>query len=213
MSILQTFQAGGFVMYPLLAFSIGGIALIIERLRFWAKILKPQPAFAKAFLQIYEEQPDLVLDKIKRHLELPIARIFAAPFELDEPSPDVFQRALEAEAQAELPGMKRFNNVFEAIIGLSPLMGLLGTVTGLINSFKSLNIGDMGGTKAANVSAGISEALIATATGLVVAAVMLAFFTLFRSLYQRQLNIIEESIGHLELLYRHRHEKQLVARR
>jgi biopolymer transport protein ExbB len=213
MSILQTFQAGGFVMYPLLAFSIGGIALIIERIRFWAKILKPQQTFAKEFLQIYEAQPDLAFDKIKRHLELPIARIFAAPFELDEPSPDVFQRALEAEAQAELPTMKRFNNVFEAIIGLSPLMGLLGTVTGLINSFKSLNIGDMGGTKATNVSAGISEALIATATGLVVAAVMLAFFTLFRSLYQRQLNIIEESIGHLELLYRHRHEKQLVARR
>ncbi|HEY9660187.1 MAG TPA: MotA/TolQ/ExbB proton channel family protein, partial [Allocoleopsis sp.] len=85
--------------------------------------------------------------------------------------------------------------------------GLLGTILGLIASFSSLKIGDLGGTSSVNVSAGIAEALISTASGLVVAIFTLLFGNLFRGLYQRQLALIQEYGGQLELIHRRRYER------
>lgn len=103
--------------------------------------------------------------------------------------------------------LKRFQNIFDTIISLAPLLGLLGTVLGLIYSFKSLNIGDVGGSRTAGVTSGISEALVSTASGLVVAIFTLLFANTFRGLYQRQIARIQEYGGQLELLYRRRYEK------
>jgi biopolymer transport protein ExbB len=83
----------------------------------------------------------------------------------------------------------------------------LGTVLGLINSFASLNIGNVGGTQTAGVTGGISEALVSTATGLIVAISTLLFANSFRGLYQRQIALIQEYGGQLELLYRRRYER------
>jgi biopolymer transport protein ExbB len=83
----------------------------------------------------------------------------------------------------------------------------LGTVLGLITSFASLNLGDVGGTKTVGVTAGISEALVSTASGLVVAIFTLLFANTFRGLYQRQMALIQEYAGQLELLYRRRYER------
>jgi len=81
--------------------------------------------------------------------------------------------ALESEAQAECRCSNGFNVVFETIISLAPA-GLLGTILGLITSFASLKIGDVGG-KERQVTGGISEALIATASSLIVAILPLLF--------------------------------------
>ena len=148
-----------------------------------------------------------VLDRLKQNADLPMARIFSAALELEQPTPEEFRLALESEAQAEIPLLKRFNNIFETIISLAPLLGLLGTILGLIASFASLNIGDVGGTKTTGVTAGISEALVATASGLVVAIFTLVFANTFRGLYIRQIALIQEYGGQLELLYRRRYER------
>jgi biopolymer transport protein ExbB len=71
-----------------------------------------------------------------------------------------------------------------------------------------LNIGDVGGTKAASVSSGISEALITTAVGLVVAATCLVFATIFRNLYNRQMALIQEFGGQMELVYRRFYDRE-----
>jgi biopolymer transport protein ExbB len=76
---------------------------------------------------------------------------------------------------------------------------------GLIRSFSSLNLGEIGGTKTLGVTAGISEALVATATGLVVAVIALLLANTFRAFYQRQLGLIEEYSVQLELLHRRAH--------
>ena len=106
-----------------------------------------------------------------------------------------------------MPLLKRFNVVFETIISLSPLLGLLGTILGLINSFASLRIGDVGGSKTTGVTSGISEALTATASGLSVAIFTLLFANTFRGFYIRQTALIQEYGGQLELLYRRRYER------
>ncbi|MGV0028464.1 MotA/TolQ/ExbB proton channel family protein [Phormidesmis priestleyi] len=179
-------------------------ACIAERIRFWMRVTQRHPVFAKEIIKLYQHQPELVAEKIKRNIDLPIARIFAAALELDNPNPEEFRLAMESELQAEIPTMKRFGGVLELTVGLAPMLGLIGTITGLIAAFGSLNIGDIGGTKTAGVSSGISEALITTAVGLVVAATCLVFATIFRNIYNRQMALIQEYGGQLELVYRRR---------
>jgi biopolymer transport protein ExbB len=208
MGIKELFAAGGIVMWPLLAFSIAGVGLIIERIRFWYRVGTRQTTVVREVLKIYR-QGNVVssLDLLQKNADLPIARIFLSALELEEPTPEEFRLALESESQAEIPLLKRFNTLFETIISLAPLLGLLGTVLGLIASFASLNIGDVGGAKATGVTSGISEALVSTATGLIVAIFILMFANTFRGLYTRQIALIQEYGGELELLYRRRYER------
>ncbi|MEH1801246.1 MAG: MotA/TolQ/ExbB proton channel family protein [Nostoc sp.] len=208
MEINNLFTAGGVVMWPLLGFSLLGVALIIERIIFWVRISNRQNKVVREVLQLYRLDNIVgALEKLQKNTDLPIARIFLAALELEEPTPEEFRLALESEAQGEIPLLKRSQNIFETIIGLAPLLGLLGTVLGLINSFASLNIGDVGGSKTTGVTSGISEALVSTASGLVVAIFTLLFANTFRGLYQRQIAWIQEYGGQLELLYRRRYER------
>jgi biopolymer transport protein ExbB len=94
--------------------------------------------------------------------------------------------------------------LFDIIVGLSPLLGLLGTVTGLMRSFSSMNLGGGDGSQTLGVTSGISEALITTAFGLIVAIGAFAAASLFRSFYTRQLALIQENVAAIELLYRRR---------
>ncbi|MDZ8261267.1 MotA/TolQ/ExbB proton channel family protein [Nostoc sp. ChiQUE01b] len=208
MEIQNLFAAGGIVMWPLLAFSVVGVALIVERIRFWARINQRQNRVVRDVLNLYRLDNVVgAMDKLQKNADLPLARIFLAALELEEPNPEEFRLALESESQAEIPVLKRFQNLFETIISLAPLLGLLGTVLGLIASFASLNLGDVGGSKTASVTAGISEALVSTASGLIVAIFILMFANTFRGLYQRQIALIQEYGGQLELLYRRRYER------
>ena len=195
-------------MWPLLIFSVVAIALIFERIAFWFRVNRRQTQVVRDVLTLYRRDNVVgAIDKLKLNADLPIARIFLGALLLEDPNPEEFRLALESEAQAEIPVLKRFNNIFDTIISLAPLLGLLGTVTGLITSFGSLTLGDVGGTKTASVSAGISEALVSTATGLVVAIFTLLFANTFRGFYLRQIARIQEYSGQLELLYRRRYER------
>ncbi len=203
------FSVAGIVLFPLLGFSIFVIASGIERAKFWIKLSKRQPKFAKELVDLYQQQPDLAIEKAQRNLDLPIARVMLAALQIQKASPDTFRLAMEAELRSEIPGLKRFMNWYEMIVGMAPLLGLLGTVTGLIQSFGGLNLGDVGGTKTAAVSAGISEALITTAAGLIVATIALVALTIFRGAYQRQMTLLEECGGQMELVHRCRIENLL----
>ena len=198
------FAAGGEVMYPLLGFSILAVALILERIIFWSKVLKRSDRVVRETLHLYRKNPSSALSLLERNTDLPLARIFLAALELDQANPEEFRLALESAAQSEIPLLKRFSTTFETIISLAPLLGLLGTVLGLIRSFASLTLGTAGGKNTIEVTGGVSEALISTASGLGVAIFTLLFANSFRGLYLRQLALIQEYGGQLELLHRRR---------
>jgi biopolymer transport protein ExbB len=206
MSIPNLLTTGGLVMVPLLGLSILAMALVLERLVFWWQLTRQQDRVIQDTLALYRRSPRAALQKLEQHATLPMARIFLAALELEQATPDEFRLALESAAQAELPLLRRFNTVFDTIISVAPLLGLLGTILGLIQSFSSLRLGDLGGTQTAGVTAGISEALISTAAGLIVAIITLLFANMFRGLYQRQVALIQEYGGQLELLHRRRQE-------
>ncbi|MEO8892887.1 MAG: MotA/TolQ/ExbB proton channel family protein [Coleofasciculaceae cyanobacterium] len=202
MSISAFFVAGGVVMIPLLAFSLLAIALILERISFWQRVTKRQHRLMREIIKLYPYDASATILKLEQNIDLPIARVFLAALELEQATPEEFKLALESAAQAELPILNRFSSIFETIIGTSPLLGLLGTILGLMNSFSALKLGDVGGTNTTGVTGGISEALISTVTGLCVAILTLLFANTFRGLYRRQLALIQEYGGKLELLYR-----------
>lgn len=207
MPIITFFKAGGIVAWPLLCFSLVAVALIAERLIFWFRVTRRQHRVVREVLKLYQQNPNLAINYLQQNADLPIAKIFLEALELDRPNPEEFRLALESAAQAELPTLKRFNTVFDTIVSISPLLGLLGTILGLMTAFSSLKIGDVGGSRTAGVTGGISEALVSTVMGLVVAIFTLVFANMFRGLYQRQLALIQEYGGQLELLYRRQYEQ------
>lgn len=201
------FAAGGIVMWPLLVFSLVAIALIIERLTFWVRINRRQRRVMQEVLRVYRQAPIDVHAKLRQNLTLPIARIFLEALEIEGATPKQFHLALASAMQAELPHLRRFSTVFATIISVSPLLGLLGTILGLITSFDALRLGDIAANANA-VTGGISEALVSTAAGLVVAIFTLLFANLFRGLYKRQVALIQEYGGQFEILYETHYDRQ-----
>ncbi|MCU0570450.1 MAG: MotA/TolQ/ExbB proton channel family protein [Oculatellaceae cyanobacterium Prado106] len=206
MLLVELFWAGGAVMFPLLAFSIVAIALIVERMVFWVRVNRRQKKVVRDVLRTYAHNFDATLLKLKQNVDLPVARIFLEALEVNHFPPHAFRLTLEGATQAELPILRRFNTVFDTIVTLSPLLGLLGTVTGLIRSFASLNLGSVGSDSALQVTGGISEALVSTAAGLLVAVFTLLFSNVFRGFYRRQVAAIQEYSSQLEVLHLSNHE-------
>lgn len=197
--LFDTLVAGGITIIPLMVCSFLVVTLAIERAIFWSRIKKQQKRIIKTALKIYQEAPAQAEDFLQQHLNLPIVRIYLEAISIPNATPTEFVLALDARTQSEIPKLKRFNNIFEIIVGLAPLLGLLGTVTGLITSFGSLTLGDVGGSKALNVTGGISEALISTAVGLIVAVMALIAASIFRALYSQQVAYFDECCTQLEL--------------
>jgi biopolymer transport protein ExbB len=193
-------------MWPLLILFLCAIAVTVERSIFWFRIKRRERQVVKDILQIYRVNPPAVFAKLKQNIDLPISRIFLEALELEGASLNQFRLALESATQAELPLLKRFNTVFETVVALSPLLGLLGTVLGLIHSFASLDIGGLDSSNAGSVTGGISEALISTAAGMIVAIFALLFANLFRGFYKRQVAMLQEYGGQLEILYEWNHQ-------
>lgn len=200
-------------MWPLLGASILIVTLILERSLFWLQVCKQQETLIHQSLRAYAESPQTAITQLQKYRHLPMARIFLAALSLEQATPDEFRLALESAAQAEIPLLKRFNTVFETVVGVAPLLGLLGTILGLIDALSSLQIGEVGGENAVGVTAGIGEALVSTAFGLVVAMLTLLFANLFQGLYRRQRAAIEEKSGRLEILYRRYYRQYLYRQR
>lgn len=213
MALIDLFRSGGVVMWPLLGFSLLATALVFERGLFWLQLYRQQDQFIQQVLTVYSTQPQSAIDSLRKQTQFPIARIFLAALTLDQGTPEDFRLALESTAQGELPLLKRFNTVFETIIGVAPLLGLLGTILGLMKSFASLRLGEAAGESSELVTAGIGTALISTAAGLVVAIATLLFTNLFLGLYRRQRAAIESYSGQLELLYRQYYRQYLARQR
>ncbi|MDC0834047.1 MotA/TolQ/ExbB proton channel family protein [Geitlerinema sp. CS-897] len=197
--------SAGIVAIPLLLFSVLSLTLIGERSYFWFRVWRRQDAVIQKALRLLQTNEDAAIKLLQKQTDLPVPRIFLEALELQEPTPEEFRLALESAAQSELPTLRRFSTALDSIVAVSPLLGLLGTVLGLMASFSSLTLGDIGQSDAIGVTGGISEALSSTVLGLVVAIVTLLFSNTFRGFYRRQTALIREYGGRLELIHRRKH--------
>jgi biopolymer transport protein ExbB len=201
-NISEAFARGGIAMYPLLLLSILMVTTIIERTWFWRKIVTREREIAGRVIEAARRDWGAATEIARKSSSQPIGRFLYAALELQNPDPEVFQLALEAAADEELATMHRGDKVLEATIAIAPLLGLLGTVLGLITSLSTIRLGDLGTSSTAGVTLGISEALISTAGGLIVAIISLAFYRLFQGFVSGQAKIFRRAGNDLELLYR-----------
>lgn len=200
--VREFFDKGGVTIGPLLFLSILSLSTIIERLWFWAFVLTKEKEIIERILDAAREDWTMAADIARRASNQPIGRFLYAALRLPNPDPELFRLALEAAAEDELTAMRRGDKILEAVIALAPLLGLLGTVLGLINSLRNIRIGDLGTASTAGVTLGIGEALISTAAGLIVAIVSLAFYRLFQGFLFAQVKLFRRAGNELEVLYR-----------
>jgi biopolymer transport protein ExbB len=185
---------GGVVMIPLLASSLISLAVILERFFFWWRLRRREVDIA-----IFEElvatgqfEQALKMPRAARH---PVARVLQVGVAYRHAAPGT---AMEAAARAEVQQLDTYLPILDTIITLAPLLGLLGTITGMISAFGIVSETGLGQPQA--ITGGIGEALIATATGLFIAIMTLIPYNYFRTKVERLTTQIEEQATRLELL-------------
>jgi biopolymer transport protein ExbB len=176
-------RAGGPLMWPIILCSIGAAAIILERL--WTlqdKRVVP-PELTQKVRQLIEANQ--INDKVIAALEQnsALGKLLASALVNRHRSREFIMDRLEDSGRHIVHELERFLSTLGTIAGVSPLLGLLGTVTGIIKSFNAIQAGGMGDPRA--LSGGIAEALIATAAGLCVAIPALIGYRVLRSKVER----------------------------
>ena len=194
-------------MWPLLLISITSLSCIFERLAYWKEAIVKNDKQLILTVQKYSTISSGNFKKVNNISSIPLERVLLNSLEIvdqsvlnDRKNIDI-KLALEISIQSIQSEFGKFSNLFSTIITVSPLLGLLGTVLGLINSFSFIKLGESG-INSEEVTGGISEALISTATGLIVAIVTLVFSNYFNNLWKKQNSILNQYCGRFEILYR-----------
>ena len=188
--MLEIILAGGWLMAPILLCSTLSVAIIIER--FWTlRKSKVTPEGLGRTVEDWAAKHELDVRHLGQLREgSPLGRILAAALVNRKRSRDIIKEAVEDTGRHVVHDLERFLNTLGTIAGISPLLGLLGTVIGMIKVFSAIMISGVGD---ANVLAGgISEALITTATGLTVAIPSYFFYRFFRGMVSEYVISMEE---------------------
>jgi biopolymer transport protein ExbB len=195
--MIEFFFKGGPVMYPLLACSIIALTVVIERVLFWARedMRRNQPLVDDVLELCQKGDWESVRTRAKGSKDY-VIRILVNGILHREFS---MTKAMETAAADELKRMRRFLGVLDTMITVAPLLGILGTVTGIITAFNLL--GAAGIEQPQLATAGIAEALITTAAGLFIAIPSIIPFNYFNSRAEDAALSIEKYATSLEIVY------------
>lgn len=191
--VLAILIKGGPVMAPLLFCSVLALTVVIERWLFWRRV--GSRAAVEEMLALVEGGEITKAADLARQSDSPLARVLASGLAHRNPS---LAKALEVAAQREIPALKRRLAILDTIVTLAPLLGLLGTITGMIGSFNIMSEVGLGQPHA--VTGGVAEALIATATGLLIAILTLVPYNYFNRRAEEEMEEIEYYASRLELV-------------
>ena len=192
------FNAGGMVMWPLLICSITSLSCIFERFYYWRIVDWHNRNTLEIIIEKFISHPNDSIKFLKQNKIYPLARILIRVADYKNLDSESFHLALTYAIQSSIKDIKKFDNLFSTIITISPLLGLLGTILGLIKSFSLLDLGK-GDINSVGVTGGISEALVSTAAGLIVAIFTLMFANYFKSQSNNHISLIKENSAKLEL--------------
>jgi biopolymer transport protein ExbB len=197
--VYEIIKAGGWLMWPLILCSVISIAIITER--FWAlrrgRIL---PRYVVAQIWTWYKRNELTRESINTLRESsPLGRVLAAGLANRHHSRAVMKESIEDAGRLEVHEMERFLNTLGTIAAVAPLLGLLGSVVGLMEVFSSMTTHGVGNPQA--LGAGISKIMIATASGLAVAIPSLIFYRYFQGLVDGfAMSLEQEAIKMVEVL-------------
>ena len=193
----QFFNAGGPVMYPLLACSLIVLTVIIERSLFWLKVeIQRKRGLVDEILELCRGGDWEAVRLKTQGCKDFVVRILVSGILHREFS---MLKAMEAAASEEVQRMKRFMGVLDTMITVAPLLGILGTVLGIITSFEML--GASGIENPSEVTAGVAQALITTAAGLGIAILSVFPYNYFNAKVERAAMDMEKYATSLEIVY------------
>jgi biopolymer transport protein ExbB/TolQ len=193
-SVGKAFEEGGYMMWVILIAEVVSLAIIIERtaiLFFRTRVNKE--AFVRGVrAEILKGNLDHVVRYVSRHGDNPLTRIVKAGLLRAPMGDDHVQAAMDEAALRELPKLERRTGYLAMIGNVSTLLGLLGTIVGLIHCFRAVSFADPA-EKAVLLARGISEAMNCTGFGLGVAIPALIFFSILNGRTQRVVDDINEA--------------------
>jgi biopolymer transport protein ExbB len=175
--VLEYFLQGGPVMWPILICAFVAVAVVGERAFWWAReSIKRDPRQLEQILAALENNDVAIAKNIAADSEDPVIRVVAHGLGHVGHAHGSLLGALQLAAGIELKRAGRFLTVMDTLVTLAPLLGLLGTVTGLMRAFLHIGSAELSVT---GVTGGIGEALIATACGLGIAIFSLIPYNYF----------------------------------
>ncbi len=198
--MLEFIQAGGWLMLPIVLCSILAVAIIGER--FWSlRKTRIVPEGLVDLVRQWHQNGQLTAARIEEIRNgSPLGKVLAAGLVNLDHSREIMKESIEDTGRQVVAGLERFLNALGTIASITPLLGLLGTVIGMIKVFATITtqgVGDPG-----TLAGGISEALITTAAGLSVAIPSLMFYRFFRRrVDELVLNMEEESLKLVEVIH------------
>lgn len=165
--MFELLKAGGILMVPIVACSILALAIVLER--FWTlRASRVSPPQTINELWRWIKKKELNARKLKAlQSSSPLGRVLAGGLMNAKHGREIMKESIEHEASQAIHELERFLNPLGTIATITPLLGLLGTVIGMIKVFAEIQLAGVG--DAGNLAGGISEALITTASGLSVA--------------------------------------------
>ncbi len=184
-------------MWPLLACSLVVLTVIIERLFFWIQIKRRRnPKLLDQILFLAQSGKwHQIKEKSQNCQDHVIRMINVGIIHRDYD----MAKAMEAEAQHIVKKMAQFMTILDTMITVTPLMGILGTVLGIISSFEMLGAGGLADPKL--VTPGIAQALITTATGLTISITTVFPYNYFKSKIENAIHVMEKYSTSLEVVY------------
>jgi biopolymer transport protein ExbB len=200
--MLEIVKAGGWLMVPLVACSVVAVAIVLERL--WtlqrSRVL-PKDLTAQVWQLItHNELDQRALSRIQQ--SSPLGQVLAAGLVQRHAPREVLKDAIEDTGRHVVHELERYLGPLGTIAAISPLLGLLGTVSGMIRAFTAITTQGVGNPTV--LAGGISEALITTAAGLAVAIPSLIAYRYLRGRVDGLVVLIEkEAIGFIEGLLQH----------
>lgn len=176
--MLSIIQAAGWPVWPLIIASVIALAIIVERLWF-LRVGQIAPASLLPTVVQEYQQKGLSDDLLKRLVNAnPLGRVLAAGLRNARSSREIMKESVEEAGRAEVHELERFLTTLGTIASISPLLGLLGTVIGMVEIFAALTPAS---ADPAKLASGISVALYNTALGLIVAIPAMIFYRYFRA--------------------------------
>ena len=176
--MIDYLTAGGWFMLPLLICSVLLISIVIERIWFLQKRLVSPEGLLRTFINHSKDQSITIQQQDSYVESSSLGELLVTAYRFkDKPRNIVEDKVLEASSNVRMK-LERNLNMLGIIASISPLLGLLGTVVGMITVFANINLVD-GSSNSDLLASGISEALITTAFGLLVAVPGLIFYKYF----------------------------------
>lgn len=195
-SLIETLEVGGLAMYPLGALSIGALALIVYNFI----VIRPKKLLAVDRLEEVAEKAKAFeiaeAREICKQNPSPLTNIADAGLERvegDYVDVESMEKAMEETSVEELSGPFVYINYLSVIATLSPMVGLLGTVSGMVKAFNT--IASKGVGQPTELATNISEALITTATGMIIGIPAMFFYFFFKNRYGKITSSVSRIIG------------------